>query len=92
MGVGGNKLFASKRKFAKHGQSGMDFSDWLPNMATGASDCMWYRAAGVDCYIASPLFLKSSDYLSHGLDERAPIANIRPGIAYYLSLFTDLSK
>ena len=64
----------------------------VPNMATGASDCMWYRAAGVDCYIASPLFLKSSDYLSHGRDERAPIANIRPGIAYYLSLFTDLSK
>ena len=26
MGTGGNNLLASKRKFAKHGQSGLDFS------------------------------------------------------------------
>src|SRR6187549_4304792 len=33
MGTGGNNLLASKRKFAKHGKSGLDFSDWLPHMA-----------------------------------------------------------
>ncbi len=64
----------------------------VPNIATGASDCMWYRSKGVDCYIASPLFLKSSNSRSHGLDERMPIANIRPAVAYYVSLFSDLSK
>src|SRR6188472_1842147 len=36
MGTGGNNLLASKRKFNKHEQSGMDFSDWLPHMARHA--------------------------------------------------------
>ena len=38
MGTGGNTLLASKRKFRKYGQSGLDFSDWLPHMATCADD------------------------------------------------------
>jgi carboxypeptidase PM20D1 len=40
----------------------------------------------------SPLFIKDSDRFAHGLNERIPLANIRPSIAYMLSLFTDLSK
>ncbi len=63
----------------------------VPSMALGASDCMWYRARNVPCYVASPLFLKDSDYLSHGLNERVPLANLRPGISYYVSLFGDLA-
>ncbi len=63
----------------------------VPSMALGASDCMWYRARNVPCYIASPLFLKDSDYRSHGLDERVPVANLRPGIIYYVSLLGDLA-
>src|SRR5947209_2427326 len=34
MGTGGNNLLASKHKFARHGQSGLEISDWLPHMAT----------------------------------------------------------
>lgn len=64
----------------------------VPGMAKGASDCMWYRSSGVDCYIVSGLFMKGDDYRSHGLDERAPIAAIAPAITFYKSLFTDLSK
>jgi carboxypeptidase PM20D1 len=64
----------------------------VPSMSTGASDNMWFRAKGIPSYIISPLFVKSSDYLSHGLNERVPLSNIRPGITYYLSLFTDLAK
>jgi acetylornithine deacetylase/succinyl-diaminopimelate desuccinylase-like protein len=63
----------------------------VPGMALGASDCMWYRAKDVPCYVASPLFLKDSDYRSHGLNERVPLANLRPGISYYVSLFRDLA-
>ena len=33
MGTGGNTLLASKRKFTKHGQSGLEVSDWLPHIA-----------------------------------------------------------
>ena len=64
----------------------------IPSMASGASDSMWFRARGVPSYGASPMFIKDSDDFAHGLNERAPIANIRPAITYYLSLVSDLSK
>lgn len=48
MGTGGNNLLASKRKFAKRGKSGMDFSDWLPHMATCADDFTLLRACWAD--------------------------------------------
>src|SRR5262245_64195074 len=48
MGTGGNTLLASKRKFKKHGQSGLDFSDWLPHMATCADDFAVLRACHAD--------------------------------------------
>jgi acetylornithine deacetylase/succinyl-diaminopimelate desuccinylase-like protein len=64
----------------------------IPSMASGASDSMFYRALGVPSYGASPMFTKDSEDFSHGLNERTPISNIRPGINYYLSLIADLSK
>jgi carboxypeptidase PM20D1 len=64
----------------------------IPTQASGASDSMYYRALGVPSYGASPTFIKDSDSFAHGLNERVPLANIAPGLRYYLSLFTDLSK
>ena len=64
----------------------------VPAQASGASDSMWFRALGVPSYGASPSMIKDSDEFAHGLNERVPLSNIRPGITYYLSLFTDLSK
>ncbi len=64
----------------------------FPSQASGASDSMWYRALGVPSYGASPTFSKDSEDFAHGLNERIPLSNIAPGITYYLSLFTDLSK
>ena len=64
----------------------------FPSMSSGASDSMWFRSKGVASYGASPTFSKDSDDFSHGLNERAQVSNIAPGINYYLSLFTDLSK
>src|SRR5438067_1357212 len=48
MGTGGNALLASKRKFSKHGRSGLDFSDWVPHMATCADDFALLRACWAD--------------------------------------------
>ncbi len=48
LGTGGNNLLASKRKFKKHGQCGMDFSDWLPHMAKCADDFTLLRACWAD--------------------------------------------
>ncbi len=64
----------------------------VPAQASGASDSMWFRALGVPSYGASPSMIKDSDEFAHGLNERDPLSNIRPGITYYLSLFTELSK
>ncbi|MCU0705169.1 MAG: DUF1501 domain-containing protein [Fimbriiglobus sp.] len=48
MGTGGNKLLASKRKFAKHGKAGLDISDWLPHMAKQADNLCVLRACKAD--------------------------------------------
>ncbi|WP_421848268.1 M20/M25/M40 family metallo-hydrolase [Novosphingobium sp.] len=64
----------------------------IPAMSLGASDNMWYRHKGVPSYVVSPLFVKASDYHSHGLNEKVPLANIPPAITYYTSLITDLTK
>jgi carboxypeptidase PM20D1 len=64
----------------------------FPSMASGASDSMWFRYHHVPSYGASPVFIKSSDDFSHGLDERIQIANIAPAITYYLVLIPALTK
>ncbi|HEX4609567.1 MAG TPA: DUF1501 domain-containing protein, partial [Urbifossiella sp.] len=48
MGTGGNNLLASKRRFTKHGRAGMDFSDWVPHLATCADDFALLRACYAD--------------------------------------------
>ncbi len=48
MGTGGNNLLASKHKFTKHGQSGLDISDWLPHTATCADDLAIVRSCWAD--------------------------------------------
>ncbi|MFL6861752.1 MAG: M20/M25/M40 family metallo-hydrolase [Allosphingosinicella sp.] len=64
----------------------------FPSQASGASDSMWFRYHHVPSYGASPVFTKNSEDFSHGLNERTPLANVRPAIDYYLSLVRDLSK
>ena len=46
---------------------------------------MWYRALGVPSYGASASFIKESDEFAHGLNERIPLLNVRPGVTYYLT-------
>jgi carboxypeptidase PM20D1 len=64
----------------------------FPTMSAGASDSMWFRNQHIPSYGVSPLFIKDSDRFSHGLNERIPVGDVRPSMAYLLSLFTDLSK
>jgi acetylornithine deacetylase/succinyl-diaminopimelate desuccinylase-like protein len=64
----------------------------FPSMASGASDSMWFRYHHVASYGVSPMFMKMSDDFSHGLNERIPVANIRPSIDFFLSLVPELSK
>ena len=64
----------------------------FPTMSAGASDSMWFRHENIPSYGVSPLFMKDSDRFAHGLNERVPVGDVGPSVAYMLSLFTDLSK
>jgi acetylornithine deacetylase/succinyl-diaminopimelate desuccinylase-like protein len=64
----------------------------FPGQASGASDSMWFRSQGVPSYSISPIFSKPSEDFAHGLNERVPLANIAPGVRYYVSLFSTLAK
>jgi hypothetical protein len=48
MGVGGNALLASKRKFAQHGQAGTWVSDWYPHIARVVDDIALVRSCWSD--------------------------------------------
>ncbi|REJ86733.1 MAG: DUF1501 domain-containing protein [Planctomycetota bacterium] len=45
---GSARLFGSPRTFNKHGECGMDFSDFLPNLATCADDLCMIRSVHTD--------------------------------------------
>ena len=48
MGVGGNTLMPSRRKFARHGDSGLWVSDWYPNVAEVADEIAVVRSCWAD--------------------------------------------
>jgi acetylornithine deacetylase/succinyl-diaminopimelate desuccinylase-like protein len=64
----------------------------VPSQSSGATDSMYFRRLGIPAYGANPVFTRDSEEFSHGLNERVRLENIRPGVTYYLSLFTDLTK
>jgi uncharacterized protein (DUF1501 family) len=47
-------LMGSPRKFAKHGECGMDFSDFLPQLATCADDITLVRSMHTDAFNHHP--------------------------------------
>ena len=46
----------------------------VPAQSSGASDGIYFRAAGIPTYGTGSSFLKDSDSFSHGLNERLPVA------------------
>jgi hypothetical protein len=48
MGVSDNSLMATKRKFEKYGQSGIEVADWLPNIAGCVDDLAVIRSCWAD--------------------------------------------
>ncbi len=64
----------------------------VPSMSAGATDSMWFRAAGVPSYGVAGLFSKPSDSFAHGLNERVPVAAIDGALAHWDSLLHELAK
>lgn len=64
----------------------------VPAMSAGATDSLYFRAAGVPSYGVSGLFSKASDSFAHGLNERVPVAAIQPALVHYDLLIRALAK
>jgi len=64
----------------------------VPSQDAGASDSMYFRAAGVPSYGVSGLFAEMGQSYVHGLNEKAPIAGIDGALFHWDSLLRDLGK
>lgn len=62
----------------------------LPLQEAGATDSMHFRAHGIPSFGVGGVFMKPSDMLAHGLNERLPVATIDPGVVWWESLLKTL--
>jgi acetylornithine deacetylase/succinyl-diaminopimelate desuccinylase-like protein len=62
-----------------------------PKMAAGASDCMWFRAAGIPSYVVPGLYSRPEDDFWHGVDERVPSVAIGQTLRHWYVLVTQLA-
>ena len=63
----------------------------VPSMSSGATDGVFYRAAGIPSYGVSEIFIKDSDDFSHGLNERVPVETFYAGLTHWRVLLTTLA-
>ena len=60
-------------------------------MSSGATDGVFYRAAGIPTYGTSDLFMKDSDSFAHGLNERVPVPVFYAGLTHWRVLIGELA-
>jgi acetylornithine deacetylase/succinyl-diaminopimelate desuccinylase-like protein len=63
----------------------------VPSMSAGATDGVFYRAAGIPTYGVAEIFIKDSDDFSHGLNERVPVTSFYNGLTHWRVLLTALA-
>lgn len=64
----------------------------VPVQESGASDGIFFRAAGIPTYGVSETFIKDSDAFAHGLDERLPVQSFYDGLDYWYELLKRLAS
>ena len=64
----------------------------VPAQSAGATDGLFFRAAGIPTYGVSELFSKDSDDLSHGLNERVAVDVFYKGLTHWRVLITKLAE
>jgi hypothetical protein len=60
-------------------------------MAPYATDGSVWRGAGIPTYGVGSIFIKDSDILAHGLDERLPVASFYAGLDHWHSIIKTLA-
>ncbi len=62
-----------------------------PYMEAGATDGVFFRAAGIPTYGVGGVFIRSEDEFSHGLNERVPVESFYGGLTHWRVLLTTLA-
>jgi acetylornithine deacetylase/succinyl-diaminopimelate desuccinylase-like protein len=64
----------------------------VPYMSAGATDNKHFRAAGIDSYAVSSLYMRPEHNFTHGLDERAPADAIPQALRFWDTLLRELTR
>jgi acetylornithine deacetylase/succinyl-diaminopimelate desuccinylase-like protein len=62
-----------------------------PAMESGATDGLFFRAAGIPTYGVSELFIREEDVFWHGLNERNPVASFYEGLGHWRRVIEALA-
>jgi acetylornithine deacetylase/succinyl-diaminopimelate desuccinylase-like protein len=62
-----------------------------PYMSAGATDGLFFRAAGIPTYGVGGIFIRDDDEYSHGLNERVPVDSFYRGLTHWRTLITELA-
>jgi acetylornithine deacetylase/succinyl-diaminopimelate desuccinylase-like protein len=60
-------------------------------MSAGATDGLFFRAAGIPTYGVGAIFISDSDDFAHGLNERVPVASFYDSLTHWRLLLTELA-
>lgn len=63
----------------------------VPGMSGGATDGVFFRAAGIPTYGAGETFMKDSDDYAHGLNERVPVDGFYNGLRHWRVMISKLA-
>lgn len=63
----------------------------VPTQEAGATDGLYFRAAGIPTYGVGSAFIKESDAFAHGLDERLPVKSFYEDLQYWYLLVKAMS-
>lgn len=62
-----------------------------PYMSAGATDGLFFRAAGIPVYGVGGVFMRGEDAYAHGLNERVPADALYAGLTHWRSLINELA-
>jgi len=63
----------------------------VPDQASGATDGLVFRAAGIPTYGVGGIFMRPKDDFSHGLNERIPVEGFYSSLDHWYLLLKDLA-
>jgi len=62
-----------------------------PFMSAGATDGLFFRAAGIPTYGVGAVFIGDDDDFAHGLNERVPVESFYQGLTHWRVLLNELA-